>query len=112
MTHDHESLDFDESTEDLDLANLSHEQLVQLATGTLLEQAVEIFETFSKKTSRNTALGVTLQATSLVLGNLTSLVHEDHQREVLEDCLQVIERGLIDQLEIIAEMSYGAVGHC
>lgn len=101
-------------TDELDLdqtENEEREHARQYVCGEITRYAVEILEFYSKKLGKNNALGMTIECFSECLGNLVSLVHEDHQAEVLESSQQVIYQGLINQQETIAELAYGQVGH-
>lgn len=73
--------------------------------------SVEILEYYSNKFGKNQALGLTIESVSESLGNLISLVTEDHQAEVLHTSQQVVAQGIINQQELIAELAYGQVGH-
>ena len=89
----------------------SHEELTLLASGVLTKQAIDFFERYSQTIGKNEALGSVIEALSSSLGNMISLVSDTHQQDVIETANQVIQQGLLDQTETIAEMAYGFIGH-
>jgi hypothetical protein len=52
-----------------------------------------------------------IESLSETLGNMISLVADDHQQEVIDGAHLVILQGLISQQESIALLAYGQVGH-
>lgn len=81
------------------------------ATGLFTKQSVELYEKYSAILGKNDALGLVIEALSTSLGNVISLVGEEHQQEVIESVNEVIQQGLVDQMEMIAELAYGSIGH-
>jgi hypothetical protein len=81
------------------------------ASGEITRYSVAMLEFYSDKMPRNEALGLLIESLSVSLGNLISLVKEDHQEETIESANQVIQIGLLAQSELIATMAYGQVGH-
>lgn len=73
--------------------------------------AVEILEYYNNKLGKNESLALTIESVSESLGNLISLVHEDHHEEVLSGSMEVVRQGISSQQEVIAELTYGQVGH-
>lgn len=73
--------------------------------------AVEILEFYNNKMGKNESLALTIESVSESLGNLISLVHEDYHEEVLSSSMEVIREGISNQQEMIAELTYGQVGH-
>ena len=73
--------------------------------------AVEILEFYNAKLGKNESLALTIESVSESLGNLISLVHEDHHEEVLASSWEVVREGITHQQEVIAELTYGQVGH-
>lgn len=73
--------------------------------------AVEILDYYTDRMSKNDSLALTIECLSECLGNLISLVHEDHQEEVILDSMNIIEQSTSLQQELIAEMAYGQIGH-
>ena len=82
-----------------------------LVTGEITTNSIETFELLCKTFDRNESLGIIIEALSKSLGNMISLVKEDHQQDVIETANELIQQGLVDQQEVIAEMAYGFVGH-
>jgi len=89
----------------------TQEELTLLAIGVLTKQAIEFFERYSETLDKNAALGIVIEAMSSSLGNIISLVGDEHQQSVIDSANLVIQQGLIDQTETIAEMVYGFIGH-
>jgi hypothetical protein len=83
----------------------------QYVTGELTKVSIQILEFYTKNLGRNEALAVTIESVSETLGNLISLVKEEHQQEVVDSASVVIQQGLLSQQELIAELAYGQVGH-
>ena len=81
------------------------------ASGEITQYAVDMLEYYSDKMPRNEALGMIIEALSVSLGNLISLVKEDHQSEVIDGANQVIQMVILAQTELIASMAYGQIGH-
>lgn len=94
---------------DLDNDERAHARLY--VSNEITRYAVEILEFYSNSLGRNEALAVTIESLSESLGNLISLVKEEYQQEVVEMSGDVIQQGLLCQQELIAEMTYGQVGH-
>lgn len=102
----------DVEDDDLDLQDQEERaQAREYVCGEITRYAVEILDYYSKKLGKNDALGITIESLSESLGNLISLVHEDHQAEVLADSQQVVHQGLLNQQELIAALRYDQVGH-
>ena len=87
------------------------EQARTYVCGEITRYAVEILEFYNTKLGKNESLALTIESVSESLGNLISLVHEDHLEEVLSSSLEVIREGISNQQEVIAELAYGQVGH-
>lgn len=108
-------LDSDSITDDVDgedpHTSEERSQARDYVCGELTRYAVEIIEFYSNKMGKNDALALTIECVSESLGNLISLVHESHQPEVLQASQEVIYQGLINQQELIAQITYGQVGH-
>lgn len=100
--------DIDESMED---SALTRQQLTVYASGLFTKQSVDLYEKYSLIMDKNDALGMVIEALSISLGNVISLVGEEHQQEVIDSANEVIQQGLVDQMELIAEIAYGIVGH-
>ena len=73
--------------------------------------AVDILEFYNNKLGKNESLALTIECLSESLGNLISLAHEDCHTEVLDSSMEVIRQGISNQQEVIAELTYGQVGH-
>lgn len=82
----------------------------QQAAGEITKYAVDFLEYYSPKIGKNLALGIAIESLSESLGNLISLVKEDHQNEVIDNSHQVMLQGIIQQQKMIAEIAYGQVG--
>jgi hypothetical protein len=80
-------------------------------TGELTKYSVEILEFYSESLGKNVALGMIIESLSETLGNVISLVKEEHQQEVIESAGLVIQQGLVAQQKMIDELTYGQVGH-
>lgn len=111
-------LDSDLLSEDDDLTDPQHAELAQersqartYVCAEITRYAVEILEFYNSKLGKNESLALTIESVSESLGNLISLVHEDHLEEVLSSSLEVIREGISNQQEVIAELAYGQVGH-
>ena len=87
------------------------EDYLTLVTGEITNNSIETFELLCKTFDRNESLGIIIEALSKSLGNMISLVTEDHQQDVIETANELIQQGLVDQQEVIAEMAYGFIGH-
>lgn len=108
-------LDSDLTQEDTD-SSLSHStemrsQAREYVCGEITRYAVEIFEFYSNKMGKNDSLALTIECLSESLGNMISLVSESNQQEVLTASQDVIRQGILNQQELIAELTYGQVGH-
>jgi Ca2+-binding EF-hand superfamily protein len=98
--------------EDLDIdENITADEYLTMITGQITSNSVETFELLCKTFDRNESLGIIIEALSKSLGNMISLVTEDNQQEVIYTANELIQQGLVDQQEIIAEMAYGHIGH-
>jgi hypothetical protein len=86
-------------------------QAREYVCGEITRYAVEIFEFYSNKMGKNDALALTIECLSESLGNMISLVSESHQHEVLTASQDVVQQGILNQQELIAELTYGQVGH-
>ena len=73
--------------------------------------AVEILEFYNNKLGKNESLALTIESVSESLGNLISLVHEECHEEVITSSMEVVRQGISNQQEVIAELTYGQVGH-
>jgi hypothetical protein len=108
-------LDSDSIQDDVDGEDLykseERSQARDYVCGEITRYAVDIMEFYSNKMGKNEALALTIECLSESLGNLISLVHESHQPEVLSASQDVIHQGLINQQELIAQITYGQVGH-
>ena len=80
-------------------------------TGELTKYSVEILEFYSESLGKNVALGMIIESLSETLGNVISLVKEEHQQEVIVSAGLVIQQGLVAQQKMIDELTYGQVGH-
>lgn len=100
-------IDLEESEQD----GNDRETARQYVTGELTRVSIQILEFYTKNLGRNEALAVTIESVSETLGNLISLVKEEHQQEVVDSASVVIQQGLLSQQELIAELAYGQVGH-
>lgn len=109
-------LDCDLNTDD-ELAELSEELQAERAQARtyvcaeITRYAVEILEFYNNKLGKNESLALTIESVSESLGNLISLVHEAHQEDVLNSSVAVIRQGISNQQEVIAELTYGQIGH-
>jgi hypothetical protein len=83
----------------------------QRVTGELTKLSVALFEHYSSTMGKNDALGMLIESLSETLGNMISLVADDHQQEVIDGAHLVILQGLISQQESIALLAYGQVGN-
>lgn len=101
-------IDFENNSETEDS---DRELARQYVTGELTRVSVQILEFYTKSLGRNEALAVAIESVSETLGNLISLVKEEHQQEVVVSAGAVIQQGLLSQQELIAEIAYGQVGH-
>lgn len=100
-----ESLDSDtDSSPDVDFER-------QRVTGELTKLSVALFEHYSESMGKNEALGMLIESLSETLGNMISLVADDHQQDVIDSSHLVILQGLNSQSEAIALLAYGQVGH-
>ncbi len=80
-------------------------------TGELTKLSVALFEHYSSTMGKNESLGMLIESLSETLGNMISLVADDHQQEVIDSAHLVILQGLASQQESIARIAYGQVGH-
>lgn len=80
-------------------------------TGELTKYSVEILEFYGEALGKNVALGMIIESLSETLGNVISLVKEEHQQEVIASAGLVIQQGVITQQKMIDELTYGQVGH-
>lgn len=101
------------SDDDDDLADATHERAHarEYVCGEITRYAVEILEFYNEKLGKNESLALTIECLSESLGNLISLVHEDHHEEVLSSSWSVVREGVTNQQEVIAQLTYGQVGH-
>ena len=83
----------------------------QRVTGELTKLSVALFEHYSATMGKNESLGMLIESLSETLGNMISLVADDHQQEVIDSAHLVILQGLSSQQESIAQIAYGVVGH-
>jgi hypothetical protein len=82
-----------------------------IAASEFTKMAVEFLAAFEPDLGKNQSLGVIIEALSETLGNVISLVKDDHQQEVIDTANLVIQQGILSQHELIAEISYGQIGH-
>lgn len=108
---DDDDLDFGIDTSDELDENITADEYLTMITSQITSSSVETFELLCKTFDRNESLGLIIEALSKSLGNMISLVKEDNQQEVIDSANELIQQGLVDQQEIIAEMAYGYVGH-
>ena len=87
------------------------DQAKQYVCAEITRYSVEILDYYSKKMSKSDALGLTIESLSESLGNLISVVPNDEQPDVLETSQKIIHQGLVNQHELIAQITYGCVGH-
>ncbi len=93
---------------DLDESEVDHRLM---AASEFTKMAVEFLAAFEPTLDKNQSLGIIIEALSETLGNVISLVKDDHQQEVIDTANLVIQQGLLNQHELIAEISYGHIGH-
>jgi uncharacterized protein (UPF0333 family) len=102
-------------TEELDTIDLQTPEgrdfALNQSTAAVTQMAVALFQYYCGKMEKNDALGLAIEVFSESLGNLISLVGENYQQEVLSSATTVIQRGILSQQEVIAEMAYGQIGH-
>jgi len=98
---------------DTELAELAQERANarDYVCAEITRYAVEILEFYNNKLGKNESLALTIECLSESLGNLISLVHEDHHEEVLSSSWEVVREGITNQQEVIAKLAYGHVGH-
>jgi hypothetical protein len=101
---EHDDIDWDQDPEVI-YARARHQ-----AAGEMTKYAVDLMEYYSQNLGKNIALGLAIESISETLGNLISLVKEDHQTEVIDTAHQVMLQGIISQQKMIAEITYGQVG--
>ena len=107
LDNENEELEID--SEDGD--KITTEDYLTMITCEITNNSIETFELLCKTFDRNESLGILIEALSKSLGNVISLVKDDCQQDVIETANELIQQGLVDQQEVIAEMAYGFVGH-
>jgi hypothetical protein len=83
----------------------------EYATHELTKYSVEMFEYYTTHLGKSEALGIVIEALSESLGNMISLVSDHNQSEVLDTANLVIQQGILNQCKMVAEITYGQVGH-
>lgn len=101
---EHNDIDWEKDPEEIYALARQH------AAGEITKYAVDLMEYYSENLGNNIALGLAIESISETLGNLISLVKEDHQNEVIDTARQVMMQGIISQQKMIAEITYGQVG--
>jgi hypothetical protein len=99
----------DVDPEDADLADREFQRY--RTTGELTKLSVALFEHYTATMGKNAALGLMIESLSETLGNMISLVADEHQQEVIDSANEVIQQGLTSQQEEISLLMYGVVGH-
>ena len=112
MTDDNDDQELSFEMEQEDGQSLGYAEARAHACGEITKYAVDMLDYYQEHMPANEALAMVIESLSVSLGNLISLVKEDHQNEVIEDAKQVIQLGLLAQTEVIASMAYGQIGHC
>jgi hypothetical protein len=99
----------EDSTDDSGQSDRDYQRL--RVTGELTKLSVALFEHYSATMGKNAALGLMIESLSETLGNMISLVADEHQQEVIDSANEVIQQGLTSQQEEISLLMYGVVGH-